>query len=219
MEIQVIEREGMRVLTTSQVSNSFGIESKILLRNFQRNNERFIEGEHYFALNGDALKEFKAGRQNDDTLKFASSLYLWSEQGAWMLAKSINNDKAWQAYELLVKNYYKVTSLLKSPEELIAIQNNKIVELEDKLDKTEKRVLAIESRVREQITLNSGEQRRLQKAIGERVYALEKEADKRPALFGGIYRSIKAKFSVKSYRDVKQDDLQLAIKFVEKWNG
>ncbi|MEK3955341.1 ORF6N domain-containing protein [Psychrobacillus sp. FSL K6-1464] len=219
MEIQVIEREGMRVLTTSQVSESFGIESKILLRNFQRNNQRFVEGEHYFALNGEALKEFKASRQSDATLKFASSLYLWSEQGAWMLAKSINNDKAWQAYELLVNNYYKVTSQLKSPEELIAIQNNKIVELEEKLEKTEKRVLAIESRVREQITLNSGEQIRLQKAVGERVYALEKDAGKRAALFGGIYRSIKVKFSVKSYRDVKQDDLQLAIKFVEKWNG
>lgn len=219
MELQAIEQSGKRVLTTSQLAESFKVNPKIINRNFQRNKDHYEQGKHYFALTGDDLKCFKAERQEDASLKFVSVLYLWTEQGAWLHAKSLNNEKAREAYSALVDGYYSLTKKMNSPDFLIAIQNKKIIELEDKLEKTEKRVLAIESRVREQITLNSGEQRRLQRAIGERVYALEKEADKRPSLFGALYRSIKTKFSVKSYRDVKQDELQLAIKFVEKWNG
>lgn len=60
MELNVIELEGMRVLTTSQLAHSFGIDSKILLHNFQRNINHYVEGKHYFPLNGKALKQFKA---------------------------------------------------------------------------------------------------------------------------------------------------------------
>lgn len=216
MELNVIEQDGMRVLTTSQLAKSFGIDSKILLRNFQRNINHYVEGKHYFPLNGEALKKFKASRQNDVSLKFASSLYLWTETGAWMLAKSLKNNMAWKAYELLVDSYYKLTSQLKSPQELIELQNLKIAELEEKL---EKRVFAIEHKMQEQITLNSGEQRRLQKAVGERAFSLETNAVKRGQIFRAIYSSIKKQFNVTSYRDVKKHELQKAIKFVEKWKG
>ncbi|MEK3976087.1 ORF6N domain-containing protein [Psychrobacillus sp. FSL K6-1267] len=218
MELQVIEREGRRVLTSAQISKSFEMDTKILLRNFQRNTDRYEEGKHYFALNGEALKEFKASRQHDATLKFASSLYLWTEQGVWLLAKSLNSDKAWKAYEMLVDNYYQIKKFLQLPEDIIRSQGEKIIDLEHKVEKYEKRLLTIEQNMMNQITLNSGEQRRLQKAVGERAFALEKNASKRGQVFRAIYSSIKKQFNVKSYRDVKQHELQKAIRFVEKWN-
>ncbi|MBS4191779.1 ORF6N domain-containing protein [Bacillus sp. FJAT-49705] len=219
IEIQVIEREGMRVLTTTQLAQSFNVDSKIINRNYQRNRERYEQGKHFFSLAGEQLKEFKALRQNDVSLKFASILYLWTEKGAWMLAKSLNNDKAWQAYELLVDSYFNITKRLNSPDELLKVQGEKIVALESKLYECEKKVLAIEQNMFEQITLQSGEQRRLQRAVAERVYTLEKNKDKHSELYRGIYSSLKRQFKVKSYRDVKRHELQTAIRFVEHWNG
>lgn len=218
MDIQVIEQGGMRVLTTTQIATSFCVDPKIINRNFQRNRERYIEGKHFFALIGEALKEFKAMRQNDVNLKFTSSLYLWTEQGVWMLAKSLNNDIAWKAYEKLVDNYFNITQKLRSPDELIRVQGEKIAELELKINQYEKRVLVIEHNMHEQITLLSGEQRRLQNAVSERIYKLAKDKNKRSQLFRAVYSSIKTQFNVKSYRDIKRHELQKAIRFVEKWN-
>jgi phage regulator Rha-like protein len=106
--LQVIEKDNQRVLTTNQIAESFGTESKIINRNFQRNSDRYTQGKHYFALSGEELKEFKGSRQFDDNLKFTSVLYLWTEKGAWLHAKSLNTDQAWDAYEMLVDDYYSI---------------------------------------------------------------------------------------------------------------
>lgn len=214
----MIEQEGLRVLTTTQLAESFCVDAKIINRNFQRNRERYEQGKHFFSLAGEALKEFKALRQNDATLKFASILYLWTEQGAWMLAKSLNNNKAWKAYEMLVDSYFKITKHLNVPDDALQIQGERIAALEAKVANYERKVILIEQNMNAQITLHSGEQRRLQLAVAERVYKLEKQRDKHAALFRGIYSALKKRFSVKSYRDVKRHELQMAIRFVEGWN-
>lgn len=219
MEIQAIEQRGMRVLTTSQLAESFNVNPKIINRNFQRNKEHYEQGKHFLALTGEDLKGFKAERQEDVSLKFVSVLYLWTEQGAWLHAKSLNNEKAREAYSALVDGYYNLSDKMKSPEFLIAIQDKKILEMAEKINKMEKGMMTIQTQMQEQITLNSGEQKRLQKAVGERAFALEKDSSARGPVFRGIYSAIKKQFAVKSYRDVKQYQLQQAIRFVEKWNG
>ncbi|MED1939676.1 ORF6N domain-containing protein, partial [Cytobacillus firmus] len=89
-QLQPISQEGQRVLTTIQLAESFGTDAKIINRNFQRNASRYEQGKHYFALSGEDLREFKGSRQFDDSLKFTSILYLWTEKGAWLHAKSLN---------------------------------------------------------------------------------------------------------------------------------
>lgn len=211
MDLQVIEREGQRVLTTAQVATAYEIESKSLMRNFQRNKEHFHEGTHFMALTGDALKQFKSERQNDVSLKFASVLYLWTEQGAFMLAKSLSSDKAWAAYTLLTSQYYKLSQQL----------NNEV----PALPYDPERFLALEHRVKEieaqlqLVTLHSGEQKRLQKAISERVYVVCDMKARRPAYFADLYRAIKKRYHVDSYRDVPQCQLQDALRFVQQWGG
>ncbi|WP_313891151.1 ORF6N domain-containing protein [Psychrobacillus sp.] len=219
MDLKVIEQDGMRVLTSAQLAEAFETKDNIIQRNFQRNQERYEEGKHYFSLTGENLKAFKGSQQNDVSLKYVSVLYLWTEQGALLHAKSLSNEQAWKAYTMLTEGYYNLNKKMQSPEFLIAQQDLKICELEDKLEKTEKKVLAIEQSVQNQITLNSGEQKRLQKAVGERVFALEKNPSRRAEVFRAIYSSIKQQYAVKSYRDVKQNQLQKAIKYVGRWNG
>lgn len=213
MTLQIIEREGKRVLMTSQIAEAFGADTKTVNRNFQRNQERFVQGLHFYALTGEALKQFKGERQNDATLKFASNLYLWTEEGAFMLAKSLNNDKAWQAYNLLVSQYFQMANqittnngtneLLYNPERFLALEH---------------RVKEIEAQL-QLVTIHSGEQKRLQRAISERVYELCDVKARRPAYFSELYRSIKKRYHVDSYRDVPQCQLQDTLLFVQNWGG
>lgn len=213
MSLQVIEREGKRVLMTSQIAEAFGADAKTVNRNFQRNQDRFEQGIHFFALTGEALKQFKGERQNDVTLKFASNLYLWTEEGAFLLAKSLNTDKSWEAYNLLVNQYYKISREITQSSQ------------QEALPFDETRMLALETRVQEieqllkEVTLHTGEQKRLQRAISERVYQLCDIKACRPAFFSSIYREIKKRYQVESYRDVPQCKLQDALHFVMQWEG
>ena len=55
------------------------------------------------------LRLVKANRQNDELPSNANKLYLWTEKGALLHAKSLGTDEAWDAYELLDYEYYKTT--------------------------------------------------------------------------------------------------------------
>lgn len=106
-EIKPVECRNVRVLTTQQLAEEYGTDSKVISKNFERNKERYTEGKHFICLTGEELKEFKANRQNDDTLKFTSILYLWTKKGAFLHAKSLNTDKAWEVYDYLVDSYFE----------------------------------------------------------------------------------------------------------------
>ena len=107
-QLQVIVHRQARVLTTGQLAESYGTDVKVISNNYTRNADRYTEGKHFIRLTGEKLKDFKAIHQIDESLKFASILYLWTEKGAWLHAKSLNTDAAWDAYEMLVDEYYKV---------------------------------------------------------------------------------------------------------------
>lgn len=118
--LQVIETNNQRVLTTTQIAERYETNTDAIQRNFQRNKERYTEGKHYYCLTGTELKEFKdwatscrAVNSDGSELidKRAAVLYLWTEKGALMLAKSLNTDKAWEAYEILVDTYFSVHEL------------------------------------------------------------------------------------------------------------
>lgn len=78
-------------------------------------------------------------------------------------------------------------------------------------------VAELKDKVENQITLDYGEQRGLQKAVARKVYELEVHEQLRPKLFREIYREIKDRFGVASYKDVKRKDLQAAVNYVNAW--
>lgn len=105
--LQVVEANHQRVLTTAQIAEQYGTDAKAISKNFTRNKERYTEGKHYYCLTGDAKREFLNRYQIDDGLR-ATVFYLWTEKGALLHAKSLNTDQAWQAYECLVDTYFSV---------------------------------------------------------------------------------------------------------------
>lgn len=111
-KLQVIEHRNQRVLTTAQLAEAFGTAVQIVTNNFNRNRDRYSEQKHYVALRGEEKKHFLCENQIDFSNKDHSTLYLWTEKGAWMHAKSLNTDQAWDAYEMLVDDYYRQKKLI-----------------------------------------------------------------------------------------------------------
>lgn len=219
MNLSIIERLGQRVLTTSQLAHSFGTENGIINRNFQRNSDRYTHGKHYFALTGEELRDFKGSGQIDHNLKYTSVLYLWTEKGAWLQAKSLNSDEAWDAYEKLIDEYYTIQEQVKvlSPAEQLKASMRLSLETSEEVVAIKEDVAELKEKVDNQITLDHGEQRGLQKAIARKVYELETSENLRPKLFGEIHREIKDRFAVASYKDVKRKDLSSAVGYVNAW--
>lgn len=159
--LQVIKRENQRVLTTAQIAEQYETTADRINKNFSANKVRYTEGKHYYCLTGDDLREFKDDFLNSELVKpNASSLYLWTEKGALLHAKSLNTDKAWQAYEFLVDNYFEAKKEQPLPAmsqmEMIAAIASNAAELEKKQRELERRMDLIS----ETISLDKGEWRR-----------------------------------------------------------
>lgn len=106
-----VEHKGQCVLTSEQLAEFYGSSATQIRQNFNNNKERFIEGVHYFKLEGEALKEFKNFVENFDPVNFqiglrAPILYLWTKRGALHHAKMLNTDRAWEVYEILEDRYF-----------------------------------------------------------------------------------------------------------------
>lgn len=105
---QIVEKNGVRVLTTRQLTEWYHTEEWQIKQNFRNNKKRFVLGKHYMALQGEELKEFKSKVENICLVgKTAKILYLWTEKGALLHAKSLNTDKAWEVYDYLVDFYFR----------------------------------------------------------------------------------------------------------------
>ncbi len=106
-----MELNGERVLTTAQIAEMYGTDSKAIRKNFERNKDRYTEGRHFYYLAGEDLKEFV---HDNLTSAKSRSLYLWTEKGALLHAKSLNTDKAWEVYDYLVEHYFRVQEVRKA---------------------------------------------------------------------------------------------------------
>lgn len=213
-QLQIINHSNQRVLTTAQLAEAYGTETKLISKNFERNESRYKEGKHYYALAGEELKQFKADRQIDGNLKFAPVIYLWTEKGAWLHAKSLNTDEAWNAYEQLVDDYYQVKT---EKQYKLSPELQAIFALDQRSQEFDNRLSQVETKVDTQITLDSGRQYRLQKAIKVKVCSIEPNKDERGELFRQIHREIKDRWQVSSYKDVLKTELQEVLDYVSAW--
>lgn len=108
-ELQVITYNGERVLTTSRLAEQYETTDRRISENFNANKGRYIEGKHYYYLKGEELNNFlQYGNSVSQKTNKIRTLYLWTDKGALLHAKSLNTDKAWQVYEFLLDNYFKI---------------------------------------------------------------------------------------------------------------
>lgn len=104
----VIEWAGVRVVTTDSLAKGYGTDAIRIQQNHIRNEDRFIEGVHYFNLKGADLKELKNRLSSSESVgKNARSLTLWTEKGAARMSKIVDTDEAWSFFERLEDSYFR----------------------------------------------------------------------------------------------------------------
>ncbi|BBL74205.1 hypothetical protein MishRS11D_13030 [Methylomagnum ishizawai] len=100
---------GSPVVTTEILAQLYGTDTHNITKNHRENTGRFIEGKHYFKLQGEELREFKHRVTMGDSVKIAknvNALLLWIERGAARHAKMLDTEKAWEVFEQLEDCYF-----------------------------------------------------------------------------------------------------------------
>lgn len=159
-------------------------------------------------LDDDERARFNLGRQGEVNIVNESGLY---ELIFASRKEEARQFKRWVKREVLPA--IRETGSYQAPmsvEDMIIAQAQSVNEVKEK-------VTVLETKVDNQITLDHGEQRRLQKAVSIRIYELTQDTDERRQLFRQAYRDIKDRFGVGSYKDVKRKDLETAVSYINHW--
>lgn len=224
--MQIIERNNKRVLTTAQIAEGFGTDYKVISQNFSRNRDRYTEGVHYFFLQGDERKDFLFNNpQNDDSSKHAKFIYLWTEKGVFLHAKSLNTDQAWSAYTKLVDDYFKKVEELKqmqpelsafSPQlQFMIITEQRQNELEAKQVVLEDNVRTLKLVVDNEVWITEHQKSDIKEAVKSRVGRLKSKAI--DAHFQGCYGDLNTYFGVAKYDKIARKDFEQAMEFIQGW--
>lgn len=149
--------------------------------------------------------------------------YLITEKGFTLLAMGYTGQKAMEFKERYIAEFDRMRQQLQNrvptltPNEAIALSLKQTAEMMTKLPQLEQKIETVEQKVDEQITLNSGEQRRLQKAVRKRVCEFEPDKEARRPLFSQLHNDIYDRWGVPSYRDVLKKDLPDVLKYIGAW--
>jgi len=145
--IEVIEHKNIRVLTTQQLAEAYESDVKTISNNFNRNKSRYLIGKHYICLEGQDLKDFKTIHQFDEQFNHTAKLYLWTEKGCFLHAKSLNTDVAWNVYDKLVDSYFSKNKFTApTGNDLIALA---VIEAQKMLEQKDKQIKYLEISVKE----------------------------------------------------------------------
>lgn len=157
------------------------------------------------------------GREQNPTVINESGLYSLVLSSKLPGAKRF---RRWVTSEILPTLRRQGTYTMQPPKsamELLRLQSQAMFELDE-------RVNALEDKVENQMTIDHGQQRQLQRAVGDRV--MERVAtvlparmvrERKPYFFKAIYHDLKNRFGVPSYRDIKPSDYMSAMAYIEAW--
>lgn len=216
--LQIIEHEGIRVLTTQQLSEVYETSTENIKQNFKRNKERFNEGRDYYLLKGEQLKEFlqvtNSHLQNQSKIR---SMYLWTERGANRHSKILDTDQAWKQFDVLEETYFKVKSM--SPMQMLKLQNAALMEVDEKVEHIDSRVTNLENTT----TVDSRKQYTLRKIASATAVRVLGGKDSQAYLelhhkvFCQLWRDYKDYFKIPSYRDTLKIDFERAKEYLQGW--
>jgi hypothetical protein len=137
------EQNNQRILTTEQLAEFYGTDENHIHDNYRKNKDRYLDGKHFYRLEGETLQEFTrlhpAIFRSQNASKFRV-LYLWTEKGALQHAKSLSTDQAWAAYEKLVDEYYR-------------LKDNPLVKVDAAIEHIDRGINHLQAEMRDILTL------------------------------------------------------------------
>lgn len=222
-DLKVTEYNNNRVLTTQQIAEAYGTDNKTISYNFNHNKDRYVEGKHFICLSGDELRAF---RENHDLPNNLNKLYLWTEKGALLHAKSLNTDKAWEVYDYLVDNYFNKRELvdldsLSTELKAIIVVDKRVTQVEQKVNVVEKQLedfkndmplLAIEiDKITEAV------KKKGVAVLGGKNSNAYKNSSLRTKLYQDLHRDVRRQFGVSTYKAIKRNQCEQVLAMVESY--
>lgn len=219
--LSITEFNDIRVLTTQQIAEAYGTNTDTITKNFNRNKERYTEGKHFICLKGDELRSFKASGQID-LLPSVNTLYLWTEKGAFLHAKSLNTDTAWEVYDRLVDSYFNRSNLLDG----LSPELKAVITVDKRVTKVEKRMEHLEQDMplfgAESDEISAHVKRKGVEMLGGKRSKAYRDKTLRQKVYTDIYSQLKREFGIydeegrtKSYKALKRKDLADAHEFID----
>ncbi|BDU81589.1 ORF6N domain-containing protein [Clostridium perfringens] len=232
-----LEFQNQRIITTKVLAEEFGTEEKNIQMNFSRNEERFVDGKHYYKLEGQQLKFFKDSlpTESREPIKFAPVLYLWTEKGAARHAKILDTDEAWEVYEELEETYFRVKNgqpnlegLSPQLQALINVEleqkkiNQRINEVNHKALEAKAKSEKLEERMDNQ-TLSTAQTKKIKKIAnkiavplvgGKGSNAYEPMIRK---VYKDIYKQLFRELGVNASDEIKVKDFNFALEVMENY--
>ena len=184
---------------------------------------KFVELEHY-----DLLKVIRDEFEEEIGLgKISESYYINSqnkEQPMFILtlkqAKQVLLRESKFVRKAVIEYIEKLEEQVKNPFKNLSFQQMMIMALQEQ-EKIADRVDKIENKVDNEIRVDNGEQRKIQKAVGTRIYQridiIPQLAENKKFVFQALYRDLKDRFGVASYRDIKRKDLTDCLEYISTW--
>lgn len=220
--LSITEFNDIRVLTTQQIAEAYGTEPQIITNNFNRNKDRYVEGKHFICLVGEELKGFKRKNQNDLSSNRINQLYLWTEKGAFLHAKSLNTDTAWEVYDRLVDSYFNRSNLLDG----LSPELKAVITVDKRVTKVEKRMEHLEQDMplfgAESDEISAHVKRKGVEMLGGKRSEAYRDKTLRQKVYTDIYSQLKREFGIydeegktKSYKALKRKDLADAHEFID----
>ena len=220
-ELKITEYKDIRVLTTQQVAEAYGTDAQVITNNFNRNKDRYKEGKHYICLTGKDKKEFINKNQNDfSSFLKAKAIYLWTEKGCLLHAKSLGTDKAWEAYEYLIDFYFNKKKPLSAVEQLQLTQQA-VLEVNNKIDAVSKDLQDFKEDMPvlgcDIDKLQYAKNRKVVPLLGGKESAAYQDKSLRGKVYSDIGTEIRRQFRIPNQKCLKRNQLEQAITVIENY--
>lgn len=105
--LKPLKYAGQKVMTRQQLAQALECTPDQIRSVFRNRKAQFIKGEHYYELEGGALREFKAVADNCNAFgKYTSQIILWTKAGVELICKLFGTPKAAQIFAELEREYF-----------------------------------------------------------------------------------------------------------------
>ncbi|MDK8182070.1 Rha family transcriptional regulator [Paenibacillus sp. UMB4589-SE434] len=214
----VFIQNGRAVTDSLMIASEFEKEHDDVLRDIRSQIDKLNEAEEMEF----SLRNFEESTYRNERGRTYPKFEL-TEEAFVLVAMSYTTAKAMKMKVKFISEFKRMSQQAQisvptiSPNQAMAIALQQTAEMMIKVPVLETRLDQVEQKVDTQITLDSGEQRRLQKAIASKVCSIEPTKSERGQLFRQLHNEIKDRWVVTSYKDVLRTKLSEVLRYVDAW--
>ena len=208
-QLQIINQNGKLLADSRGVAVMVGKQHKDLLRDIRNYSDILTSAEL-------RSSDFFVANEYEDGKGEKRPCYYLTRKGCDMVANKMTGEKGVLFTAAYVTKFEEMESQL-NPFNNLSPELKAIFTVDTKVQRLESKITEVETKVERQITLDSGQQRRVQQAIAKKVCSIEPDQTERGDLFRQIHKEIKDRWQVPSYKDILRQDMQGVLNYIDAW--